>query len=747
MKLRKFISMAITTAIVMTTAVIAVPTANAAAEKSGTAYSQNFGSAAASYSSTLTGLKSQGWYAADNTQLYTNVSGSVQPYKATSGKFGQIVADPTGATNYCLKVCSAGEFYGTASGAVIKNYGYGTTFPGVEANQIVSGSWEIEFNFIPNVNSSTGALENDEFAFTINTSAGPNNLVSCDGTRVILGQFNPTTESTPFTAATMNMTSLQKATYKVKAFLNIDQGYYSVDFWKGDTLMARRSPIALNSTDVKFLKFSALGINSACYVYVDNVSIKSAADSSSSLYAEGREKLIYSDDFSAYSGSTKANTAMTSETSGHSFFPQRLTPWRAYVNKDTYGNYSVTDGVLRLGKQSGTERSAMIYAIPGETILDSTTERTRGMLNVSFKLNPAEIKANSGFYVTLGALPGSSSQTTVFTMGPTGDNKPKIMYPDGSPSTVLDDAHWYTVDMTIDVINAAIKFVVTDETAGEVSADYVHAPASGSYATPASIGEIMFRAGDNSGSYVFLDDVNISYVTPAPTVDTNEIVMTDTSGNVVSDLSDVTVAVSSITIPLNTIAGTVTASNFTFVDDSSNAVSFTGTLNSGSTYDFGDTFTIAPNTLLESGKTYTLTVLTTTESAYGDALATPAVYTFTTTATMQDLMSIKAVKVGGASVSGLSDITAGSTINVETRYANNTESAITGVIIVAFYGTNKVVKTLIGNTSAAANAYGTNTTVISVPAGLDMTAVRKVSVFLWDGFENIIPYCTEESFE
>lgn len=748
MKLRKFISMAITTAIVMTTAVIAVPTANAAAEKSGTSYSQNFGSAAASYSSTLTGLKSQGWYAADNTQLYTNVSGSVQPYKATGGKFGQIVADPTGASNYCLKVCSAGEFYGTVSGAVIKNYGYGTTFPGVEANQIVSGSWEIEFNFIPNVNSSTGALENDEFAFTINTSAGPNNLVSCDGTRVILGQFNPTTESTPFTAAIMNMTSLQKATYKVKVFLNIDQGYYSVDFWKGDTLMARRSPIALNSTDVKFLKFSALGINSACYVYVDNVSIKSAADSSSSLYAEGREKLIYSDDFSAYSGSTKANTAMTSETSGHSFFPPKLMPWRAYANTG-YANYSVTDGVLRLGRQSesGTERSAMVYAIPGETILDATTERIRGMLNVRFRINPAEIKANNGFYLTLGALPSSSTQTTVFTMGPDGNNNPKIMYVDGRPATVLDAEHWYTVDMTIDVINRAIKFVVTDEADSTVKAEYVQAPASGNYVTPASIGEIMFRAGDNSGSYVFLDDVNISYVTPAPTVDTSEIVMTDNSDNVVSDLSDVTVAVGSITIPLGTIAGTVTASDFTFVDDSSNAVSFTGTLNSGSTYDFGDTFTITPSTLLESGKTYTLTALTTTESAYGSTLATPAVYTFTTTAAMQDLMSIKAVKVGGAAVSGLSDITAGSTINVETRYANNTESAITGVVIAAFYGTNKVIKTLIGNTSAAAGSYGTNTTALSVPAGLDMTAVRKVSVFLWDGFENIIPYCSEVSFE
>lgn len=748
MKLRKIISMAVTAAIVMANAVIiSAPTVSAAVEKTGTKYSQGFGSAAADYAKTLKGLKGQGWYAADNNQLYIDVDGTKQPYKATSGKFGQIVADPTGtANNYCLKVCSAGEFSGTVSGAVIKNYGYGTTFPGVEANSTVSGAWEIEFYFIPNFNGEN--VENSEFAFTINTSEGPNNLVSSDGTNMIVGGFNPTTASVPFSAAAMNIIPLQKATYKVRAFVNIDQGYYSVELWTGSTLIARRSPITLNSTDVKFLKFSALGISSACYVYIDNLSIKSAADSSSTLYAEGREKLIYSDDFSAYTSNTKASAAMTNEGSGTSFFGGKYTPWRAFANKDTYGNYSVTDGVLKLGKQSGTEKSAMIYALPGETIVDTTTERTRGMLNVSFKIKPENIKANNGFTVNLGSAPGASTQTAVFILGVTSTGEPKIMHLDGT-GTVLNAEHWHTVNMTVDVINRGIKFVVTDDDDSNAEVDnYVQAPTSGNYMTPVSVGEIMFRAGDNAGSYAYLDDVNISYVTPMPSVDTSKIVMTDKFNNIVSETTDVTVSIDSIMIPLGTIANAITASNFTLVDDSSNPVSCTGTFNSGNTYTFGDTFVLQPSTLLQSGKTYILTVLTTVASVYGDTLASPVTFTFATMDSMQDLMSIKAVKVGGTAVSSLSDIEDNSTVNVEVKYANNTAEAITGTVIVAFYGNNRILDALVNSRTVGAGQYGTDSTTFSfdVPSEIEMSTVDKVSVFLWDGFADITPYCEDVRF-
>ena len=749
MKLRKILSLAVVAAVVMTNAVImTVPTAYAAAEKSGTKYTQGFGRAAADYAATFNGLKGTGWYGADNTQLVTNASDVVYSSGGTNKKFGQIVADPTGmAGNYCLEVCTAGLKTGHVGSYYFKNYGYGTTFPGVEANQNVSGSWEIEFYFIPkDSDPETDGFQNSEFAFTINTSEGPNNLVSCDGTNMILGRYNgfdPTASSIPFSAPAMDKLTLEDATYKVNVFLNIDQGYYSVELRKDTILIARRSPITLNSTNVRFLKFSALGINSVSYVYIDNLKMVSAADPSSTL-TEGREKLIFSDDFSTYTGSGNADVAMTSEVTGTSFFPDKYSPWRAYANKTTYGNYSITDGVLRLGKQSGTEKSAMIYAIPGETIVNATTERTRGMLNVSFRINPAEIKNNNGFYVTLGDAPGASTQKTVFTMGPSG-NKPKIMYED-RPATVLESDRWYSVNMTIDVINRAIKFVVTDETAEEVVADYVHASTTAAYETPASIGEILFRAGDNSGSYVNLDDVNISYVTPEPVVDTSKIVIKDNLDNTVSGTTNVTLAVGEIIVPLETIANGTTASSFTFTDGSSNAVAFTGTLNDGNNYTFGDTFTITPSALLESDTTYTLTVLTTVADVYGNNLASPAVFTFTTTSAAQDLISINAVKIGGNAVTALNEITAGSTMNVETRYANNTASTISGVAIVAFYGNHKLIQALTSNTTVNAGASGTDTIAFTVPSGINMGAVDTVSVFLWDGFGNITPYCNEVSF-
>ena len=441
---------------------------------------------------------------------------------------------------------------------------------------------------------------------------------------------------------------------------------------------------------------------------------------------------------------------MTSETTGTSFFPAKYTPWRVFANTGTNGNYSVTDGVLRIGKQNGTERSAMIYAIPGETIVNTSTEPTRGMLNVSFKINPADIKANQGFTLELGNAPSASTQTKVLILGLTAQNEPKIMHLDGT-GTVLNPAHWYTVNMTVDVINRGIKFVVTDDDdSGAVVSSYVQAPDSGSYMTPTAIGEIMFRAGDNAGSYVYLDDVNISYVTPEPSVDTANIVMTDGDGSTVEGTTGVTTDIDEIVVPLGTIVSGTTISDFTLVDNDSNTITCTGTLNHGNAYSCGDTFTLSPSSALQSGKIYTLTVASTVASVYGDTLGTPATFTFTTAIEdRSDLMEITAVRIGGTAVNSLSDITAGSTINVDFDYVNSTADTINGTAIVAFYSGGTLVGIVYDDTTVAAGAHGTDTTTfaLTVPVTVNMATVDKVSVFLWDDFINIMPYCEHLEFE
>ena len=752
MKLRKLISMVTVAAIVMTTAVIAIPTASALTNTS-TEFYDDFESytAGANYSNSLLAIIANGWYIVDNNTVYNNggaaIGSNTQPYKALGYQIAKIVTQD-GSTVMQLETPKNGTTY-------YPNYGIGRSLPGVSATGAGTGVYKIQFDYKP-VNVSGKSMAN----FSLNTADGSassettaqHNILSTYNVNFYTGYRNYMTlynNNNPIKQGTIDAAGAGGFIwYTIKATVDCNNRYYSVEFYNRSTgaLIARRSPVEFDGNEtIGFLKLSALGLSNKAYsCYIDNVHIWAN---------QAQETTIYSDNFNAYSGNTAASVAMTSAVTGSDFFPAPtnvFSPWRAFSNVGTYGNYSFVtesgDQKLKLGSQGGTERSAMTYAMMDANLVDATSERGRGMLKVSFKVKPEAVNAANGFNVAVGSAPGASSApTALFTMTPR-NGYPAVSHGGNGKYTYLNNDEWYNVDIIFDVINQAQKVSISGGTIVSGDATFTYG-SSNAPVVPTSIGQVHFIAGDSSGSYVLLDDVDISYVRPAPTVDTSEIVMTDNSGNVVSDLTDVTVAVGSITIPLGTIANGTTASNFTFVDDSSNAVSFTGTLNSGGTYDFGDTFTISPSTLLQSGKTYTLTVLTTTASAYGNTLSTPAVYTFTTTAAMQDLMSIKAVKVGGANVTELSDITAGSTINVETRYANNTESAITGVVIVAFYGTNKVVKMLTGNTSAAANSYGTNTTAISVPVDLDMAGVIKASVFLWDGFENIIPYCNGEIFE
>ena len=112
-------------------------------------------------------------------------------------------------------------------------------------------------------------------------------------------------------------------------------------------------------------------------------------------------------------------------------------------------------------------------------------------------------------------------------------------------------------------------------------------------------------------------------------------------------------------------------------------------------------------------------------------------------------MEIASVKVDGNANATLSNISTGSVINVAINYANSTNAAINGTAIVVFYGGGKVIRALTDDITVNAGEYGTDNSsfAFTVPAGLNMANVDKVSVLLWDGFTDITPYCSDVSFE
>ncbi len=145
MKLRRLICFIITLAVVMTTA-MSVSVLSVSAEKVSTAaeYKESFDYAATDYQKTLLKLKDDGWYMADHKTLYTNVA-AVAPYSSVQYKLARIA---TKDNNMCLQIVSAGEKNSTDN-SLVPTYGYGKTFPGVEAGEAATGVWEINFDFKP----------------------------------------------------------------------------------------------------------------------------------------------------------------------------------------------------------------------------------------------------------------------------------------------------------------------------------------------------------------------------------------------------------------------------------------------------------------------------------------------------------------------------------------------------------------------------------------------------------------------
>ena len=499
MKLRKMMSLTTALAVVMTCiATVFTPVASAAPRpevNTTTEYRDSFDNyGAQNYANTLNGLKAYGWYACDQTKLYTDVSNTSEPYSTMGGKFAKIDTDK-------LYITSAGE----SSGDNIKVYGYGKTFPGVATDGVATGVWEINFDFKPFFYNN-----NTQFAFTLNTADGSatgtnaeHNIISGYGTNFYIG-YRDYNKLMGIPQGTIPVNSSTGAVwYSVKTILNCDAKYYSVELYDKTTgkLIARRSPISFAGNEtISFLKFSALGIKQRSIVYVDNVLIKKTE----------RETLIYNEDFESYPGVTLATSGVTTggateNVSGSSYF-EGYTPWRANTN---VGNYHTFTTVSQLGKVvglGGSSGSGLVYMPVYDKLVDSTTQATRGMVKTSFKIKPASV-GDAGVKV---------NAIADYTQDITSDSFAvfKIENNNGTPAVNvngtlvnLNSSVWYNVDLIFDVKNKVVTTAVKNLTYNKDVVSF-----SKDMALTALKG-IMFNVshGSSVDSIVYADDIKIEY--------------------------------------------------------------------------------------------------------------------------------------------------------------------------------------------------------------------------------------------
>ena len=740
MKLRKILSLVVMTTMIMACSVFtSMPTAFAASDE----YNETFDgfelTSTAGGQATMTSLKTAGWYPVDNKKTYS------LSYSNTNYQFVEVVADENDSSNHYLKISTPNI------GNNNEQYGLGRLLKSGKTS--VTGNWKIEFDF-----KACPVGGKAQFNFGLNTYSTDTNFSATDAQHNIISAFNNkmylgyrnfrTIYDNGVVQGTIG-SGLNLNWYHIKAIVNCDARYYSVELSQNGALGARRSAISFAGDEtIGFLKLSALGMNNVVSsVYVDNVSIAPTT----------REKLIYNETFQGYGSVRLANAGVTTggsaeDYAGDSYFGG-FTPWRAFKDSEgnIFKNYGLVDNdatlnskVVRLGDDTETtdttEASGLVYMPALEKLVTSANQSTRGKVKVSFKIKPSVIGSTN---VSVNAIADhtqdiSSDSAKVFAIGKSSGGSP-VLYKAPSGTQPLDASKWYDIDLVFDVVNKTVETKLTEHgTTRSISFSNTH-----SYLT--ALKGIMFKV--NGGSSVLMDDIKLEYYEPAPVIGTVSLV--DMFGNTGTATTNVSPALEKIVIPVGCTLDNSTASAATIkLKKDSNDTEITYEPSRA-----GNAYTLILNsptisTILEPNETYTVTVPATLANFLGDELGTAYTYTFTT-GSMPKLMDIASVKVDGNANAALSNISTGSVINVAINYANSTNAAINGTAIVVFYGGGKVISALTDDITVDAGEYGTDNSTFefTVPVGLNMANVGKVSVFLWDGFTDITPYCEEVSFE
>ena len=688
---------------------------------------------------TIDALLDDGWYPVDNNRAYMNVDTTQEVYQ-----FATVMGDDS---NHYLRLNTP------KSNSDNYKLGLGRLFPGQGIS--VRGVWEIDFRFMPYYKSTTPV----QFNFSMNTyenrqltadeeTIAQHNIISAYNNKMYMGyrDYLPLYEGDGIPQGRLDG-NLPLDWYDVKVIVNCDARYYSVELSHDGKLFARRSPINFGEDEsIGFFKLSALGMkvkgnNSPAAVYVDDITIKPAE----------KETLIYNEDFEAFSTSDPVSDGITTgeadeDVSGHSYF-EGFTPWRAHA--DIGSSYEIADDpdlgsqVVRLG---GEEiGSGLIYMPALEKLVDDVTQTARGLVKTSFKIKPEDINSSVTVNVIGDHTQDITSEDAIAFEIANNDGTPAVVKADETFAE-LDTNTWYNVDLVFDVTSGKVTTTVTDFNSEEEIVSFVKEV--NAVKDERALKGIMFNVP--AGSYVLADDIVIEYYASKPVI--GKIAAIDQFGKPLTDTSDITAALWAIRIPVGCALDPDTANTDTIkiVDEYGEEIQYRGSTASNS-------YTLYFDSLLARGTNYQITVPATIANTSGDELGSEYKLKFKTTDKMSDLMRISAIKAGDEAVESITDITAGSTVNVDVIYANSTEDAINATAVMVFRNSNgDIVKLLASSLDEPieAGAFGPKQTgedglsfEFEVPSDLDMSVIGDVSVFLWDGFEDNIPYCPKVSIE
>ena len=533
------------------------------------------------------------------------------------------------------------------------------------------------------------------------------------------------------------------AWYTFKVVVNNDFGYYSVEVMDKNGASIQRVG-GINIKDgcpaISNIRFQAIAEGSV--VYIDDYSVKKVAP----------QTLLYEDDFDIYSGFSGAPGTYTA---GTNLFKE-ISPFRVQdVNSQFVLGADETNASdkyfqLRASKaETGYYPANAMYMPWNGHILTKDSQKIRGKLQLTFSFcvdaSAAPSGANASFRVICDDnFSGSdiadleNNNYTMFRVQPfqvSGGVGYGIQKADNGDSSAsyqqIKKGTWYDVQLTFDMINDKVTMAAVQS---GTTAQIKYERSTGLYngGTPLeSIKSIMFKA--DKGMVIDIDDVKIKYVSVVPQVAGTEII--DFNGEKVLNTATVNPAISAIKIPFTYPVTDESVKDITIkVENEEEAFAgYTTThVNGVYTLNFDNTL-LAPNTK------YIITVPKTVTSVEGIEMAEEYTYEFTTGEGKAEIEMI------GINLNSLADVKNGAEFRVTTKFANSKNVPADCLFIVGYYdeGNTMLGSTYIRN-SIPANSKNMNAAFRpTVPAAekLDVSKVNRISIYLWDNVENMIPYC------
>lgn len=524
--------------------------------------------------------------------------------------------------------------------------------------------------------------------------------------------------------------------YTLKTVINNGLGYYSVEIFDENGTSLHRVG-GINFIDgcpgIANIRFHAP--TSGSVVYIDDYEAKIVEP----------DALLYEDDFNIYSGLSGTTTAGANVFKEISQFRVQNTDSAFFIGKSETNRY--------LGLNANA--SAMYMPWNGH-IFTEESQATRGKLQLSFKFNINGVASNPGTTPSFRVICDENLNESDVA-GLANDNytmfyakAAKVNNNIGYGIQIADDSDnnesykiinkgaWYNVQLTFDLANDKVTmFNSQSSTTYERSTGLYN----GGVAID-SIKNIVFKASE--GLQIYIDDVEIKYV-DMPVVEKPQLivdvpVVTDFDGNRVTDANKVNPALSSIKLTFSSPIIAESAEDISLESSAGEKIKYKWEITDGVYYTMNFTEPkIKTETLLPNTK-YVIKVPITVKGEDGAMLEKDWNYEFTT------VDGKVKMEMTALSIKSVSDVTNGGKVYPRLKYANSTNSKADVLLIVGFYDENN---TMLGSSCLSASVPAREMYVarenigIDVPGAdnLDLSKVSRVSVYLWDSVNNMMPYC------